>query len=278
MFKFKKLEIDAYIHSTDISGLEYNILKREFEEFWYAQSENKNEVFITKPCPFFPFSDVVLISRGFYDIAHIPSTSNCFFTSQKMLDIFDQLSMPKFQVWPIQYSVRKKLYSGYWLAFTYDYARDIDYQNSKFLIKYNKKENFREETIVFQNVEKYIQFLHYHYGMLPSRAEFSAMYNEFYIDIHNLSGVPLSIDDQIHQEFKKFLLERFPKTNDMSIDSIYPLKIKFLPHVYELDIIPLFHFTREILISQKATELFKINKVPKIDFFDEPRANYCTYI
>jgi len=278
MFKFNQLEIDANIHKTDISGLEYNLLKSEFEEFWYAQRENKNEVFITKPCPFFPFKDTVLISRGFYDIAHIPSTLNCLFISQNLVDVFSKLKMPKYQVWPIKYSVRKNIYSGYWLAFTYDYARDIDYPNSKFLIKYNKKKNFREETIVFENVEKYIQFLHDQYGMLPTRAEYSSLFNEFYIEKHNLVGVPLSLEDKIHQEFKQFELEKFPNINDFCLDSLQPIVIKFKQHVYELDIIPVFRNFSTNLISEYGLNVFKENKIKNFTYKEGNIIGNCQFL
>ena len=217
------LKHNAFISGTIESGLSYNIKKQPYEDFWRQQESIEGGLFITEPCPVFPFDETVWVSRGFYDFAHIPSTSNSMFVSERTLEVFSKLNMPPFQIWPIKYMVRKKLYEGFWIAFYHDYGLDIDCSRSVFKLSYYN--NKPEEYIKIQNLDEYKR------------------YYDIWVN-HSVKNV-----------------ERV---------KIEPVQIKFLPHVYELDLITIFHFYTIYIASDKFKELFESNKIKSYRFFDGP--------
>ena len=225
------LKHNAFISGTIESGLSYNIKKQPYEDFWRQQESIEGGLFITEPCPVFPFDETVWVSRGFYDFAHIPSTSNSMFVSERTLEVFSKLNMPPFQIWPIKYMVRKKLYEGFWIAFYHDYGLDIDCTRSVFKLTHSNN-----------NSEDYIK--------VKDIIEYKNYFNN-YIKCANKN-----------EDFVK----------------IEPVQIKFLPHVYELDLITIFHFYKIYIASVKFKALYEEYKIKSYHFIDGPNFGTLKFI
>jgi hypothetical protein len=144
---------------TDVSWQEYQPVRQNFLEYWSSQMRSSKVTFKYKPLGSNPFQDVLFSSKGRYDIAnHFNGFGpNFLFVSDRMLDIFEEVKVPEYELYPIKYRQRSNIYNGHFLAFLQDFTNFVDFQNSKICYKpYGYKHYIPVE---FQSGEDFSMFI-----------------------------------------------------------------------------------------------------------------------
>lgn len=79
------------------------------------------------------------------------------FVSDRMLEIFANVNVPKYELFPLKYRQRGNIYNGYFLTFLEDYTHYVDFPNSK--ISYKPYGHEYYIPVKFQSGEDFSAFI-----------------------------------------------------------------------------------------------------------------------
>jgi len=128
--------IGSYFGGFVGADMDFLVIHQNFKEFWMDQSRYSNVTFRYKTFGDNPYANVLFSSKGQYDIANTTNLgSNFIFVSDRMLEIFSNVNVPKYELFPIKYRQRGNIYNGYFLVFLEDYTNYVDFPNSKICYK-----------------------------------------------------------------------------------------------------------------------------------------------
>ncbi|MBK8623693.1 MAG: hypothetical protein IPN79_18545 [Saprospiraceae bacterium] len=122
---------------VDIDINKYQPIKQKFLDFWDKQRSWSDLTFKYESPGKNPFANILFSSKGQYEIANDYNGlgPNFIFVSDRMLEIFESVNVPKYELFPINYRQRGNIYKGYFLAFLEDYTNYVDFSNSKICYK-----------------------------------------------------------------------------------------------------------------------------------------------
>lgn len=149
----------SYFGGPVNADMNFGVIRGNFYEYWLNQIMWSKITFKLKPLGDNPFKDYLFTSPGKYDIANINMTLGpCkIFVSDRMLDIFSKVKVPKYELFPIKYRQRGNIYNGYFLTFLEDYTQYVDFQNSKICYRPYGFEHF--QPVKFQSGDDFSAFI-----------------------------------------------------------------------------------------------------------------------